>query len=160
MRIIVAAVGRLKSGPETELADRYQSRAVATGRALGLRGIDIIETRESKAADTAARMTDEAGALSATIPDGAVTCALDERGDRIDSAAFASLIAQWRAAARPAAVFMIGGADGLSRDLVSRANHRIAFGAMTWPHQMVRVMLLEQIYRATTILTGHPYHRA
>ena len=160
MRIIVAAVGRLKRGPETELAERYRKRAEQTGRNLGLRAVEIVEIRESRADDANKRMLEESIALATIIPDGAVTVLLDERGENIGSAGFAALIGQWRAANKPAAVFLIGGADGLSPSLRDKATLRLSFGAATWPHQMVRVMLLEQLYRATTILTGHPYHRA
>jgi 23S rRNA (pseudouridine1915-N3)-methyltransferase len=89
-----------------------------------------------------------------------VLVALDERGKSIDSVTFARELGRWRDDGIADTIFTIGGADGLSPDLQRRANLRIAFGSATWPHQMVRVMLLEQIYRAATILSGHPYHRA
>ncbi|MDI3469729.1 MAG: 23S rRNA (pseudouridine(1915)-N(3))-methyltransferase [Pseudolabrys sp.] len=160
MRIIVAAIGRLKSGPETELAERYRKRAEQSGRALGLRSVEIVEIRESRAEDSDRRRLEESIALANVIPQGAVVVLLDEHGDVIDSTTFAARIGQWRAANTPALVFMIGGADGLSPSLRDKAQLQISFGAATWPHQMVRIMLLEQIYRATTILSGHPYHRA
>lgn len=160
MRIIVAAVGRLKQGPETELAERYRKRAAQTGRQHGLRDVEIIEIRESRADDAGKRMLEESIALANIIPQGAAVVLLDQRGENLDSAALANQISQWRANDKAAVVFIIGGADGLSPSLRDKATLRISFGAATWPHQMVRVMLLEQIYRATTILTGHPYHRA
>ncbi len=104
MRIIVAAVGRLKQGPETELSERYRKRTVQTGRQLGLRDVEAND--------------------------------------------------------RSAIVFLIGGPDGLAAGLREKAELHLSFGTATWPHQMVRVMLLEQLYRVATILTGHPYHRA
>lgn len=159
MRIVVAAVGRLK-GAETELSERYRKRAAQTGRQLGLRDVEIIEIRESRADSPDKRMLEESIALANIIPSGAAVVLLDGRGDNLDSAAFANQLAQWRANGKSAAVFIIGGADGFSPSLRDKATMRLAFGAATWPHQMVRVMLLEQIYRATTILTGHPYHRA
>jgi len=160
MRIVVAAVGRLKHGPETELAERYRKRAAQTGRSLGLRDLEIIEIRESRAAEPGKRMLEESIALANVIPAGAVTVLLDERGENIDSASFAGMIAKWRANDRAAVVFLIGGADGLAASLREKATLRLSFGAATWPHQMVRVMLLEQLYRAATILAGHPYHRS
>ena len=160
MRIIVAAVGRLKKGPETELSERYRKRAVQTGRQLGLRDIDIIEIRESRAADASKRMLEESIALATVIPKDAAVVLLDPRGQNVDSAGLASHIAAWRANGRPAIVFLIGGADGLAATVCEKAELRLSFGTATWPHQLVRVMLLEQLYRATTILTGHPYHRA
>jgi len=159
MRLIIAAIGRLKQGPERELAAWYAKRAEATGRALGWRAVEIIEIRESRATDRDRRRTEESIALANVIPDGAVVAILDERGDGLDSAALAGLIRQWRADGRASACFIIGGADGLAPSLLERAKVRLAFGAATWPHQLVRIMLLEQIYRAGTILSGHPYHR-
>jgi 23S rRNA (pseudouridine1915-N3)-methyltransferase len=160
MRIVVAAIGRLKQGPETELTERYRKRAAQTGRSLGLRDVEIVEIRESRAEDAGKRMIEESIALANIIPQGAAVVRLDPRGDSLDSAAIANQLSQWRAAARPAVVFMIGGPDGLAASLADKADVKLAFGAATWPHQIVRVMLLEQLYRATTILTGHPYHRA
>lgn len=160
MRIIVAAIGRLKKGPETELSERYAKRATQTGRALGLKAVEIIEIRESRADDAGKRMLEESIALANIIPTGAAVVLLDVLGDNIDSEAFAAQLTAWRANDRPAVVFIIGGADGLAPSLRDKAELRLSFGAATWPHQLVRAMLLEQIYRATTILTGHPYHRA
>jgi 23S rRNA (pseudouridine1915-N3)-methyltransferase len=160
MRIIVAAVGRLKKGPETELSERYRKRAAQTGRQLGLRDVEIVEIRESRAPDPSRRMLEESIALANIIPPEAVVVVLDSHGDATDSARFAAQLAQWRANGRPAVVFLIGGADGLANSLREKANLRLSFGSATWPHQLVRVMLLEQLYRVTTILTGHPYHRA
>jgi 23S rRNA (pseudouridine1915-N3)-methyltransferase len=160
MRIIVAAVGRLKAGSETELAERYRKRAEQTGRNLGWKSVEIVEIRESKAADAGKRMIEESIALANIIPDGAVTVLLDERGEAADSNTFAARVGQWRANNAAAVVFVIGGADGLAPSLRDKAKLRLSFGAATWPHQLVRVMLLEQIYRAATILTGHPYHRS
>jgi 23S rRNA (pseudouridine1915-N3)-methyltransferase len=160
MRIIVAAIGRLKQGPETELAERYRSRAAQTGRQLGLRAVEIIEIRESRAADAGKRMLEESIALANVIPQGAAVVLLEARGNNLASAGLASQLATWRSQDRPAAVFLIGGPDGLAVSLQDKAELRLSFGAATWPHQLVRVMLLEQLYRAATILTGHPYHRA
>jgi 23S rRNA (pseudouridine1915-N3)-methyltransferase len=160
MRIIVAAIGRLKQGPETELAERYRKRAAQVGRSLGLRDVEIVEIRESRAEDASKRMIEESIALATIIPQGAAVVLLDPRGDNLDSAGLANQIAKWRGAAKPAAVFVIGGPDGLATSLADKADVKLAFGAATWPHQLVRVMLMEQLYRAATILTGHPYHRA
>src|SRR6195952_2417127 len=160
MRLVVIAIGRLKQGPERELAERYRGRFEELGRKLGFRGIEIHEISESRARDAATRMAEEAAAISAQIPEKSVVVALDERGDGISSAAFALHLGRWRDESVANTIFLIGGADGLSPDLRRKAKLKLAFGAATWPHQMVRVMLLEQIYRAATILAGHPYHRA
>jgi len=160
MRIVVAAVGRLKQGSETELSERYRKRVAQTGRQLGLRDIEIIEIRESRTADAGKRMLEESIALANVIPQDAAVVLLDSLGENLDSISFATQLAKWRANGRPAVVFLIGGADGLAASLREKAELRLSFGAATWPHQLVRVMLLEQLYRSMTILAGHPYHRA
>ncbi len=160
MRLVVISIGRLKQGPERELAERYRERFDDLGRKLGFRGLDVHEIAESRARDAATRMTEEAAAISAAMPEKSVLVALDERGDNLDSLAFARHLGRWRDEQVANTIFAIGGADGLSPDLRRKAKLRMAFGAATWPHQMVRVMLLEQVYRAATILAGHPYHRA
>lgn len=160
MKIAVAAVGRLRDGPEHELAERYRKRAEALGRRIGLRDVEIVEVRESRAPDVGKRMIEESIAIANIIPEKAAVVLLDERGENLDSASLAAQIGKWRDAGRPAAVFVIGGDDGLAPALRERAVLRLAFGVATWPHPLVRAMLLEQIYRAVTILAGHPYHRA
>jgi 23S rRNA (pseudouridine1915-N3)-methyltransferase len=160
MRLVVIAVGRLKQGPERELAERYRGRFDDMGRKLGFRGLEIHEIPESRARDATIRSVEEAAAISAQIPEKSVLVVLDERGDSIESVAFARHLGRWRDESVANTIFVIGGADGLSPDLRRKAKLKLAFGAATWPHQMVRVMLLEQIYRAATILAGHPYHRA
>ena len=160
MRLIIIAIGRLKRGPERELAERYRERFDDIGRKLGFRGIEIHEIPESRARDATTRMAEEAASISAAIPAKSVLVALDERGDNIDSTVFARHLGRWRDQSVANTIFMIGGADGLSPDLRRKATLSTAFGSATWPHQMVRAMLLEQIYRAATILAGHPYHRA
>ncbi len=159
MRILIAAVGRLKQGAERDLAADYCKRAAAIGKSVGLRDVEIVEIRESRARDAERRRIEESIAIANVLPERAVVAILDERGENLDSAKFAALLRQWRTEDRPAACFIIGGADGLAASLRSRATFTLAFGAATWPHQLVRVMLLEQLYRAGTILAGHPYHR-
>ena len=160
MRLVVAAIGRLKDAPERELAERYRKRAEQVGRRIGFRTVEVVEIRESRAADRDKRMIEESIALANVIPEQAAIVLLDERGDSLDSAALAALLRRWRDDGKPAAVFVIGGDDGLAPSVRDKATVRLAFGAATWPHQLARVMLLEQLYRATTILSGHPYHRA
>ncbi len=160
MRIVVAAVGRLKQGPERELAERYRKRAADVGRRAGLSAIDIVEIKESRAGDAGRRMLEESIAIANIIPDRAVTIILDERGENMSSGSFAGRLQGWRAEDKPAIVFILGAADGLAPALREKASLAIAFGAATWPHQLIRIMLLEQLYRAVTIIAGHPYHRA
>ena len=158
MRIVVAAVGRLKRGPEVELAERYRERAVKSGRGIGLRSIDIVEIAESRAREPQRRMLEESIALANVIPENAATVLLDPRGETLDSNSFVKRLRGWNDGGRDA-VFVIGGPDGLAPTLSEKADLHLAFGALTWPHQLVRIMLLEQIYRSITIMSGHPYHR-
>jgi 23S rRNA (pseudouridine1915-N3)-methyltransferase len=160
MRILIAAVGRLKQGPERDLAERYRKRAADFGRKMGLQAFDVVEIRESRADNLERRTLEESIAIANIIPERTVTVILDERGSAMNSAAFAGHLQEWRGQDKPAVTFVIGGADGLAQSLRDRADLALAFGPLTWPHQMVRIMLLEQLYRAVTILGGHPYHRA
>jgi 23S rRNA (pseudouridine1915-N3)-methyltransferase len=158
MRILVAAIGKLKRGAESDLAERYRERAAKSGRGIGLRSLEVVEIAESRARDAQRRMLEESIALANIIPKGAATVLLDPRGEALDSNSFAKRLRGWNDAGRDVA-FVIGGPDGLAPTLSDNADLRLAFGALTWPHQLVRIMLLEQIYRAVTILSGHPYHR-
>lgn len=157
---MVIAIGRLKQGPERELADRYAARFDDAGRKLGFRGLEVREIPESRARDAATRIAEEAAAIAALMPEKSALVTLDEHGDSIDSSTFARHLGRWRDESVANTIYVIGGADGLSPELQRKAKHRLAFGKATWPHQLVRVLLLEQIYRAATILAGHPYHRA
>jgi len=159
MRVTVAAIGRLKQGPERDLAERYLKRAGEAGRSLGFRPVEVVEIRESRDRDAAKRITEEAVALATVIPEGAAIAVLDRRGRNLGSEQLAEQLRRWQDAGRPAAALLIGGPDGLGDALAARAELRLAFGSATWPHQIVRIMLLEQLYRAMTILSGHPYHR-
>lgn len=159
MRISIIAVGRMKSGPERELVARYLDRAIATGRQLGLTDFNIVELPESRASSAAARKADEAKAIKSAIPAGAILIALDEHGKSITSIKLSQTISAWRDNGKQVLTFLIGGADGLDASLVQSADRTIAFSALTWPHQLVRIMLAEQLYRTTAILSGHPYHR-
>jgi 23S rRNA (pseudouridine1915-N3)-methyltransferase len=160
MRVVIAAVGRLKLGPERDLAERYRKRAADIGRNAGIPVFEIVEIRESRADTAERRMLEESIAIANVIPEGAATVLLDERGENLSSAVLAGRLRDWRVANRPATAFVIGGHDGLAVTLRDKAELTLAFGAATWPHQLVRIMLLEQLYRALTILAGHPYHRA
>lgn len=159
MLITIAAVGKLKSGPERDLMDRYLDRAGAAGKPLAFT-FAVRELAESRADTAATRRRQEAAALLQTVPAGAVLVSLDETGKALPSETFARRLAAWRDDGAPAVVLAIGGPDGHGPELIEKASLRLAFGAMTWPHQLVRIMLAEQLYRAMTILSGHPYHRA
>jgi len=159
MRLAVVAIGRVKAGPDRELAERYLERTAKAGRSLGFKSIDIIELAESRAQRAGDRISEEGAALAKILQGDAVCVALDGSGVAQSSEAFAAQMGRWRDGGRETVFFIIGGADGLSADIRRRANLTISFGKATWPHQLVRIMLLEQLYRAVTILSGHPYHR-
>jgi 23S rRNA (pseudouridine1915-N3)-methyltransferase len=159
LRIHVGAVGRLKAGPERKLAEDYLERAAALGRSAGISAVGIAEIPESRAATAALRMADEAARLRTGLPGEAVTVALDREGRDITSEELAALIGRWRDGGTGTLAFLIGGPDGLDLGIKATAAHTLAFGRMTWPHRLARIMLLEQVYRSVTILVNHPYHR-
>lgn len=160
MRLVTIAVGRLKNGPERDLATRYRERATALGRAHGFAACDLVEIPESRARRAADRQAEEALAILAQVPADAVVMAYDERGrSDLSSERLSEKIGLWRDAARPALCIIVGGPDGLDDTVRARADLILAFGAATLPHGLVRVLVLEQAYRTLTILAGHPYHR-
>ncbi len=159
MRITLVCVGRLKSGPERELFERYYARLKATARSAGVTDVDVREIDEFRARRPEDRRAEEAAALDKALGLRDALVALDERGHSPSSASWAADIARARDLGTAAYVVVIGGPDGLSASLRTKASTVISFGAMTWPHQLVRVMAVEQLYRALSILSGHPYHR-
>jgi 23S rRNA (pseudouridine1915-N3)-methyltransferase len=159
MRLYLSAIGRLKAGPERDICARYLERAQAASRGVGLTGVEMREADESRARRPEDRKAEEAGALIQTIPAGARLVVLDERGKAMGSEAFAADVGAARDGGAAGYALLIGGPDGVDPALRARASLVLAFGAMTWPHQLVRIMAAEQIYRAITILSGHPYHR-
>lgn len=160
MKIIVHAVGRMKTGPEKQLADRYFERFAKSGPAIGLEFAGIAETAEGRAQSASERRREEGQKLQTHLQPGTALMLLDERGKNLSSEEFAGRIGLWRDGGRKALVIAIGGADGHDQPLRDQADLMVSFGALTWPHQLVRVMLSEQLYRTATILSGHPYHRS
>ena len=128
-------------------------------RALGIRTIDLIEVKESRAGDAGRRVTEEAIALAGLVPERAAVVVLDSRGEiwRVTDLPVSFVVGATVGA--ESVCFLIGGPDGIGAALHRARGSDLAFGAATWPHQLVRIMLTEQIYRAITILSGHPYHR-
>jgi 23S rRNA (pseudouridine1915-N3)-methyltransferase len=151
LRIRILCVGRLKDGPERELVDDYLARAQKTGKALGYRSIEEVEIASGPTGDEGERLLAK--------HDKGVLIRLDERGEAWTSTDLSRRLARWRDAGEAACDFIIGGADGTSPLVAAKARHTISFGAQTWPHRLVRVMLAEQIYRALSIEAGSPYHR-
>jgi 23S rRNA (pseudouridine1915-N3)-methyltransferase len=158
MKIGVHVVGRMKAGPERELADRFFDRFAKAGPNIGLEFSGIVEISESRARSATERQAEEAGKIAARAAD-AVLILLDERGRDMPSRRFAERLGTLRDAGTRELVIAIGGPDGHDPALRQKAAETIAFGTQTWPHQLVRVMLAEQLYRAASILAGHPYHR-
>jgi len=156
MRLHLCVVGRLRTGPERALIDDYLKRFNRIGRPLGLGPVTEHEVEDRRGGGMAA----EAALLQRAAPAGARRVVLDERGAALSSPDFAALIARWRDGGTGDLAFFIGGADGLAPDLRDGADYALSFGAMVWPHMLVRVMLSEQLYRAASILSGSPYHRA
>lgn len=159
MKITIHAVGRMKSGPETDLAGRYLDRFARSGGALGLDFAGVAEIAESRLPTAAERMREEAARLGSLLVEGCALILFDERGKTLSSRQFSDLLARLRDDGQRQAILAIGGPDGHDASLRARASTVLSFGAMTWPHQLVRVMLAEQLYRAATILANHPYHR-
>lgn len=151
MQLIVAAVGKAKRKAEAELVAHYlkQTRWDVTLK-------EIPDAPQNISAD--ARRAREAQAFDALLVPGARLIALDSTGKQLTSPAFAQLVQHAQGAAVKQLIFAIGGQDGLDASVLKRAHSTVAFGACTWPHQLLRAMLAEQIYRAYTITIGHPYH--
>ncbi|TNE61147.1 MAG: 23S rRNA (pseudouridine(1915)-N(3))-methyltransferase RlmH [Alphaproteobacteria bacterium] len=152
MQVSIIAVGRMGRGPEQELLDQYLKRLPWKTSVIE---IDI----RKQAANAAERKAREAERLLAAIPQGAALLVLDEYGKDLKSRDFAKKIDDWQTAGFNSLACVIGGADGLDDSILARADLKLAFGSLTWPHMMVRVMLAEQLYRAWSIGAGHPYHR-
>ncbi|MEZ5880552.1 MAG: 23S rRNA (pseudouridine(1915)-N(3))-methyltransferase RlmH [Nitratireductor sp.] len=159
MRLKILSIGKMKKGPEGELLERYVGRANKAGRQLGIQEIAVGEWTESRAGTAVQRKTEEAVQLLGNLRPGAVLIALDENGSDITSEAIARLIETSLADGVPEICLAIGGPDGHGGELLKRADMTWRFGRATWPHQLVRIMAAEQLYRAITILCGHPYHR-
>jgi 23S rRNA (pseudouridine1915-N3)-methyltransferase len=149
----------MKDGSEDELVARYADRTAQIGRALALGPVDLREVPESRAKRPEDRKREEAAALTELLIPSAPLVALDEDGKTITSIEFSQQLSRWRDDGAATAQFVIGGADGLDPEFRQRAVLTLSFGRMTLPHQLVRALLTEQLYRAATILAGHPYHR-
>ena len=159
MRIRLLVIGRLKKGPETELCETYLKRARLAGPQVGLAHFELIELPEGRGGNAEARKADEAARLAGRLGPDAFLIVLDERGQDLGSRELATLLGRQADAGRQTIDIIIGGPDGLDENLRQRAGLALRLGRLTWPHQLVRLMLAEQLYRCVTILSGHPYHR-
>jgi 23S rRNA (pseudouridine1915-N3)-methyltransferase len=152
VRLWLAAIGRAKAGPERELYDQYAKRLSTP--------LTLWEGEEKRPLPVADRKLTEAKMLLAAVPPKAFIVALDERGRTLTSEAFAEKMGWWRDAGTGDLAFLIGGADGHDDMVRNRADFMLSLGSMTWPHLLVRTLIAEQLWRAQSILAGHPYHRA
>jgi 23S rRNA (pseudouridine1915-N3)-methyltransferase len=159
VRLALHVIGHMKTGPERDLVNRYIKRFTDMAGSIGMEYRSIVQTSESKAKETQTRKRDEAKALLPQDYFQTRVIAFDEGGVALSSIEFADLLAKWRDEGTKNLILIIGGADGLHDTVREKASRIISFGAMTLPHQLVRVLALEQLYRAATILSHHPYHR-
>lgn len=160
MRIAISAIGKLKDAEERAIVERYAHRLTGAGKPLGLGPIDIREYPESRAPDVAERKHDEATRLLRDIGSGDAAVVLEPTGKSLTSEAFAAFLRTTRDGGAKSCVFLIGGPDGHGDAVLNAASLKLSLGALTLPHGLARVVLAEQLYRAATILSGHPYHRA
>jgi len=152
MRLVIASVGRFRSGPLQEMYSDYAGRLPWP--------IDLKEVEEKKPLKGEKRKAREAALLLGAVPDNATLIALDEKGKSMTSPEFAKMLGQLADDGVQTVAFLIGGADGHSQETLGNADRLLSLGPMTWPHLMVRGLLAEQLYRASSILANHPYHRA
>ena len=159
MRITIICVGRVKASAEQEICDAFLKQARGAGKNLGISQIELVVVETSRAPSAQMRMAQEHQRLTKRIPSAGHKIVLDERADGLKSEAFSEHLASLRDSGIRDLVFVIGGPDGLAPDFRQEAEEQISLGPQTWPHLMVRAMLSEQIFRALTIMSGHPYHR-
>jgi 23S rRNA (pseudouridine1915-N3)-methyltransferase len=160
MRLWIFAIGSARGTAEGTLCEEYRDRALKMGRNIGFSAVTIEELSVGKARDAKSRMADEGERLAARLPEGAHIVLLDAKGKGMTSEDFADMLGALRDAGTKDLVFVIGGPDGLGALPGKKAGRSLAFGPQTWPHLLARALLSEQLYRAITILAGHPYHRS
>ncbi len=160
MRLLIAAIGKLKDAEERAICARYAKRLDASGKSVGLGPLEIIEFPESRAGNVDNRRRDEADRLLQSVAAVPLKIALNGRGRSYPSDVFANLLKKKADSGVKSCAFLIGGPDGHGSDVLDACDFELSLGAFTLPHGLARVVLIEQLYRAATILTGHPYHRA
>ncbi len=153
MKIQILAIGKLKKGAQTALMEEYLKR---------IKGwkVQIQQINEAKASNSDQRKRLDAENILSYLTEKAFIIALDERGVDLDSMEFAQMLQNVQNQFYTKVIIIIGGSDGLSEEIRQKCHKLIAFGRLTWPHQLVRILLCEQIYRAQTIINNHPYHKA
>ena len=159
MRVLIAAIGKLKNDEERAIVARYAKRFDQTGKTLGLGPLLVVELSESRAASAGARKADEAQSLLKAAAGASLKIALDAGGKQLESQALAKLLSKYACSGIKTSAFLIGGPDGHGGAALEAADMKLSLGLLTLPHGLARVVLIEQLYRAATILSGHPYHR-
>lgn len=159
MQILIAAIGRLKRGPDLELFERYAKRTSQLGDRVALGPLTVAELNESRAGNSTMRRAEEAGWLVKAAQHADRKILVDEQGKHFSSQAFANFLRDQRDDGTRTLALLIGGPDGHGEEARKTAHTSLSLGSMTLPHGLVRIVLAEQLYRAATILAGHPYHR-
>lgn len=159
LQLHVISVGKLKDDAERTLVSRYEQRIAGLSRTLGFSKLAVREISESRARTAEMRKTEEANQILAAVQNSEIVVLLDETGRNLTSRAFGQQLAAWRDGGIRSVSFVVGGPDGADQTVKNLAQKHLAFGQITLPHGLARAVLTEQIYRAMTILGGHPYHR-
>jgi len=159
MQIAIFAIGRMKKGASQELSQHYLDRFAKIAPSVGLSFGGLREIAESKAATPTLRQAQEQARLAEILLVPTRLVLLDERGKDLSSPQFADWLGSRRDGGDKAVLFALGGPDGHGEEARARADLLLSFGRATWPHQIARILLAEQLYRAATLLSGHPYHR-
>lgn len=158
MKLKVISVGQLKNNPILEIQRDYESRILNLSKSVGIKNLEIKELPISKKSSIKERQKEEAKIISQHIKQDNLNVFLDGKGENINSVDISQIISKSSFDGKDL-VFFIGGPDGFDEKIIKVANKIISFGRVTWPHKLIRIMLLEQLYRGITILNNHPYHR-
>ena len=158
MKLKVISVGQLKNNPILEIQRDYESRILNLSKSVGIKNLEIKELPISKKSSIKERQKEEAKIISHHIKQNNLNLFLDGKGENINSVEVSQIISKSSFDDKDL-VFFIGGPDGFDEKIIKVANKIISFGRVTWPHKLIRIMLLEQLYRGITILNNHPYHR-
>ena len=158
MKLKVISIGQLKNNPILEIQKDYESRILNLSKSVGIKNLEIKELPISKKSSIKERQNEEAKIISQHIKQDNLNVFLDGKGENINSVDISQIISESSFNGKDL-VFFIGGPDGFDEKIIKVANKIISFGRVTWPHKLIRIMLLEQLYRGITILNNHPYHR-
>ena len=158
MKLKIISIGQLKNNPILEIQKDYESRILNLSKSVGIKNLEIKELPISKKSSIKERQKEEAKIISQHIKQDNLNVFLDGKGENINSVDISQIISKSSFNGKDL-VFFIGGPDGFDEKIIKVANKIISFGRVTWPHKLIRIMLLEQLYRGITILNNHPYHR-